>query len=216
MATLSRFIPDDWRAAWNAFRALRANAQQSPGAGWKRLVASIVPVLGALVGIALVRGRLSDEAIGAMLAFGGIVAGFTVTLMLITGKAPESAEITLEQSRAYVRKVRFMMWSQLQTLMTQVALCLVCVVALMLDPTVHAHAGLVVSVALVAVFVTAVYRTALLPFQIFEVNDYTLALMVRTRERARDRDLAMLREARIPAEDPPPVVELIGEEIRPH
>jgi hypothetical protein len=120
----------------------------------------------------------SQVALGimaAVLAFGGLLVGFVVTLMLFTGRLENTARLSYEQVVAYVARLKYLLASQAMTLFSALILSLLTMVWMVLyGIKAPALSMVIVGVTLFGFAGVCLVRVFLLPMQIFELHEESL------------------------------------------
>ena len=191
-------IPDEWQSAHAAMRDMQANASKTAHPHIKNLVSFVVPfATGTYLG-----GKtyvLINESFQlAVLTFVGILTGFVVTLMLFTGRQNGMESLSLENAKQFKDKVIYLLWSQSATLTTYLLTAITALVWLAVvgddpsfkDEAVGNWAQMILGSISIGFLLLAIVRTILLPYQIYELHNYSLSLLVHDKEKELDRDLS--------------------------
>ncbi|WP_447936925.1 hypothetical protein [Thermomonas fusca] len=177
-------VPHEWRAAAQVLKILRQHAIEYRERAAQLFVSLAVPggvgafVAWAVLPRALARNGATDTLIAlsaGVLAFTAIVIGFVVTLMLQTGRVEQHVTLSFEQFQLYAEKLRYMLHSQIVTLMAALLLTGVLIlwcVLLVAD----ANAGTLVWIGSLCggLGMITMLRTFLLPLQIYDLHDFGL------------------------------------------
>lgn len=150
------------------------NARQATGVGSRTLFGLVLPVA---VGVGLSYlaqplGTVVNEAklepvVRSVLTVAGILCGFLIALMIFTGKAENTQSLSLEQMRDYVGKAKYLLFAQTLTLFNHLVVVLFCL-AWQFAPE---SASEPILRLLFGFLVLSFLRTAILPFQIFELHE---------------------------------------------
>ena len=164
------WLPDEWIASIYAGAELRSAAFETSRPWRKFFVGFILPVaLGAVAGyIAPVPGAF---AVGATMAFLGVMIGFILNLMLATGRVLDVNGLEVHEFDLIYDRVQHMFWSQTATL--SVLIISVGSGGLLLLLAKHAPVADQHSVWTVLFFGTvlcSLIRTLILPFQLVDVH----------------------------------------------
>jgi hypothetical protein len=176
-------IPPEWAAVRAAARAMHDVTDDKGSLVRAFLNAGIPFVLGASISApfadAVANGTIASEMVNGVLAsvsaFGGILVGFLINLMLFTGRVQSRAETSFEVVREAVKRVKYLLVSQTSTLLAAIGMVVftilwLALIALAVDQFIVVLVG-----AMLGGFTgLALVRTILLPFQIFELHEYTL------------------------------------------
>lgn len=180
--TVASFLPGEWRTAAASLRAMNLAAGPLGHSYPRSLVAFLLPfVFGAAPGwfaASVLAGADATVAVGvmaALLAFGGLLLGFVVTLMLFTGRLADPSRLTYEQAEAFATRLKYLLASQAMTLFAALLLAVVALVWMVL----YAARLPVISMAIVGAVLggftgVCVVRMFLLPMQIYELHEESL------------------------------------------
>ena len=121
---------------------------------------------------------VDDGFLNAIITFDGVIIGFVITAMLFSGRSQFVSRMTVEQTKIYSARTKYMLMSQINTLfafLCCLGFSLLALLAaktdLMLDRTVLV--GMVSGY-----FVLGCYRMMLLPFQIYDIHAFALDNLV--------------------------------------
>lgn len=131
-----------------------------------------VMVVGGVLGY-LSSSFVDDNLLNAIIAFSGVIIGFVIMVMLFSGRSQYLTKMTHEQTVRYAHKTRYMLMSQINTLVA----FLMCLLFNILTMISIKSGYLYAQVALVfasAFFTLGCYRIFLLPFQIYDVHSFAL------------------------------------------
>lgn len=177
-------VPHDWRAAASILKVLRDRAREHEEQVAQLLISLAVP--GAAGGLAawvllpkaLARSGSESTLIAlsaGVLAFTAIVIGFVVSLMLQTGRVEQNVALSLEQFQEYTDKLRYLIHSQIVTLMSCLLLTGTLLLWCMLLAAGAANQTILVIGALCGgLLFISLLRTFLLPLQIYDLHDFAL------------------------------------------
>lgn len=197
-------VPDEIQSAAEAASDMLGVVRQTSHFWLKQAFAAFVPLLlGYALGIWLIDtstlAKLTaiKDIVAAVLTLASVLAGFMVTLMLFTGRTSGTKVLTADQAPAYVEKIIYLLFSQALTLIVHILCILVCVGWLVVYSVSASSSVTATLFALAAGFLTlSLFRTLLLPFQIYEVHQFELSAMVEEKNRQfmkeleeQDRDL---------------------------
>lgn len=119
----------------------------------------------------------------AFIAFGGIVAGFVVTLMLFTGRIDNSESMSYEAAKGFSVRLKFLLASQAATLFASLMLCFASSVWIIVRGMNLNH--WVIEIFWVFVFgfmMLCLVRMLALPMQIFEMHESWLDALLESKE----------------------------------
>lgn len=193
------WVPYEWAIAGHTLAEMAQTLGHMRASSLRFLVGSGIPfALGAGVGL-LLRSQMADAdastrvAVAAgILAFTGILIGFTVTLMLFTGRIDRAAEMSVAYLYAYAARIRALLVSQATTLFIAVITGVVTLVWTLLLASTPVHAGTVpTGVVLAGLTAVCLARTFLLPFQIYELHETWLRDLLLDREQAHNAKLGI-------------------------
>ena len=173
---IKNLIPDEWTSVVLSYADMARNALTTGHAVIKIAISNLAPILlGVIICYPIPRFVLNETATQSILAVCGILAGFAVSQMFLTGKLPDLEDVTVQDARHYADKVRYLFFSQTSTLAAYIATVLACVVYLSVGASSNAYAHECSS--LVAGLSTwSLSRTLLMPGQIYEVQSYLLQI----------------------------------------
>lgn len=179
---MAAFVPDEWRTANATLKAMNRVAGPLGSSYPRSLVAFAVPfVLGAVpAAFAMPVLARCDETtamaiMAALLAFGGLLVGFVVTLMLFTGRLDNPGRLTYEQTEAYAVRLKYLLASQAMTLFAALILSTLSLVWMaMYAVRLPVPSLVVVGVTLCGFAGVCLMRMFLLPMQIFELHEESL------------------------------------------
>jgi len=177
------------QAAWSTLAAMHAAHRGPFVALWLPFL--IGAVIAALV-VPLLDGADPTAAMsimGALVAFGGLLVGFVVTLMLFTGHSIDFETLTYEQVDAYTRRIKYLLVSQAVTLLSALMLAVLAVVWMTLYAIGASLAAMYgVGAALGGFGMLCLVRMVWLPVQVFELHEAGLeGARKRAEQRTNDR-----------------------------
>lgn len=177
-------VPHDWRAAAQVLKTLRKQTAEYRERIAQLFISLAVPgTVGAafarvVLPHALAKVGAADTLIAlsaGVLAFTAIVIGFVVTLMLQTGRIEQHVTLTFEQFLIYTGKLRYMLHSQLVTLLTSLlltgALIFWCI---LLAADANTDTLIWIGTLCGGLGMVTIFRTFLLPLQIYDLHDFGL------------------------------------------
>ncbi|KAA8739139.1 hypothetical protein FE275_19430 [Pseudomonas koreensis] len=186
------FVPDEIQSAAQAAAQMFHVAANTSHFWLKQLTGSLFPiVLGGGIGWWAVINNADLKSVESLkdvvtnvLTFASVLAGFMVTLMLFTGRTSGTKLLTVDQAPEYVQKVTYLLFSQAFTLIIHIGCIVLCVAWLfMLGVKSSPAVGLWLLVAVFGVVSLSLFRTVLLPFQIYEVHLFELEAMLEEKYR---------------------------------
>lgn len=136
----------------------------------------LVMALGGLLGF-LASEVVDDNLLNAVIAFDGVIMGFVITAMLFSGRSQYLSKMTYEQTVLYAHRTRYMLMSQINTLMAFL-MCLLSSVLLMVAMKSGFLDKTILAVLSASFFLLGCYRVMLLPFQIYDVHSLALDNLV--------------------------------------
>ena len=127
---------------------------------------------------ALARPGAEDTLItlsAGVLAFSAIVIGFVVSLILQTGRVEQNVSLSLEQFQEYTDKLRYLIHSQIVTLMSCLLLTGTLLLWCMLLAAGAVHQTIIgIGILCGGLLLISLLRTFLLPLQIYDLHDFAL------------------------------------------
>lgn len=178
-----RWLPADWRNSVSTLREMRRVSGPALPIGIDGLLSNGIPfAAGAAVAYALLPSMMAAKdqtmlagLLAGTLAFGGLLVGFVVNLMLVTGQMPDARGLTLEEVRGYAQRIRYLLASQAVTLVAAVVMSLVSLAAMaLIGADMQTAAVEHVGALLLGFFSVCVVRSFVLPLQIFEMHHAVL------------------------------------------
>lgn len=179
---MPELMPEEWRTAAGTLKAMNQVAGPLGHSYPRSLVAFMLPfALGAVPAwfgmrvLAVSSETIAMSVMATLLAFGGLLLGFVVTLMLFTGRLENPARLTYEQTEAYAARLKYLLASQAMTLFAALMLAVLAVVwMVMYAAKLPAISLVIVGMALCGFAGVCVVRMFLLPMQIFELHEESL------------------------------------------
>jgi hypothetical protein len=138
---------------------------------------------------------LSPNAALAILTVSGVLAGFVVTMMLFTGKVDGAQSLNLEQAVDYRRKVVYLLWSQITSLGCYLLTIVASILWLAFKEIESLSSGLpFISAVMIGFVSVSLARTFLLPYQIFELHNFSLNSLVEKKKSEESYKVKKIRE----------------------
>jgi hypothetical protein len=110
--------------------------------------------------------------IAAVLAFGGLLVGMLVTVMVFTGKIESPETVSLEVVRAYITRLKLLLASQAKTLVAAIITCVLSVLSLVMHAAAADALGIrIIDTALFGFLSVCFFRCIILPIQVFELHE---------------------------------------------
>lgn len=177
-----KLVPEELSTSWGALRSM---GDAVSGFGFRvRQISSFLVVFGIgcwsgwviQPGLAVSAKESALFALlGGVIALGGLLAGFMVTLMLFSGRVDGAGTMTSEQTRLVIDRVKILLYSQAQTLFASVfaavfSVAWLCAYAMSADLL----SQRIVAAACFGYLLVAVVRCTLIPLQIFELHESLL------------------------------------------
>jgi len=180
------FCPDEWVSATRSLVDMYSTASKTNRAGLKLVMSIGLPAaVGLILGFLFTPGLLPSSAGGfakGILPFAGILAGFVVTLMLVTGRTDKADKLDFEDAQEFRDKVIYLLWSQALTLLSHMGTAIVAIIVLIADAGSSNWALWVTVPILFAALTVSLTRTLLLPLQIFELHRFVLDMTIAEKE----------------------------------
>jgi len=179
---MPELMPEEWRTAASTLKAMNHVAGPLGHSYPRSLVAFVSPFVLAAVPawfgmrvLAVSSETIAMSVMAALLAFGGLLLGFVVTLMLFTGRLDSPARLTYEQTVAYAARLKYLLASQAMTLFAALMLAVLALVwMVMYAAKLPVSSLVIVGMALSGFAGVCVVRMFLLPMQIFELHEESL------------------------------------------
>lgn len=184
------FVSDEIQSAMDAGQQMFGVVTQTSYFWLKQAIAIFIPIIsGYLISKWLIQTfilsvnqeKLNNlsTAVGSSMAVITVLAGFTVTLMLFTGRASSTKSLTADTAQTYVDKVTYLLFSQALTLVLHVISIVSCLTWIFIQ-SLHKDqlaSPFILSITAGLIFLSLL-RTLLLPLQIFDVHQFELRGMV--------------------------------------
>ncbi|PWV61636.1 hypothetical protein C7443_10564 [Plasticicumulans acidivorans] len=182
-----KILPSDWVSADAARREMEKQAAMADSFFSRWIVAFFLPLLfGSLIGY--FGPPVNKDFVAALVSAVGVLAGFTVTMMLFTGRMPGSEQLSIESTVDYVDKICYLLRSQCAALMSMFFTLLVCGLWLIFDgvkaapwsdlsPMIQRSSG----IFLIGLLFLTSTKVILLPYQIYELQRFTLEQLKRAK-----------------------------------
>lgn len=120
-----------------------------------------------------------SNAVSSSMATITVLAGFTVTLMLFTGRTSNTQSLTADTAQTYVDKVTYLLFSQALTLLLHVLSIISCLIWILIQSLQQEQLASPIMLSLTAgLILLSLLRTLLLPLQIYDVHQFELSGMV--------------------------------------
>lgn len=182
MSDFRQLIPEEWTSAAQTLGSLNRAAGPVSESYPRSLITFLLPfVLGAIPGWLLMpklsvatdaEASLAMNVMAGLLAFGGLVVGFVVTLMLFTGRIDVRPNLSYELLSAYVLRVKYLLASQAMTLFASLVMSSLVVAWMIMRSIGMSSISLVIVGAVLSGFVfVVIFRVFLLPIQIYELHE---------------------------------------------
>lgn len=182
MSEFRQLIPEEWTSAVQTLASLNRAAGPLSESYPRSLITFLLPfALGIIPGWLLMpklsvatdaEASLAMNVMAGLLAFGGLVVGFVVTLMLFTGRVDVRPSLSYEILDAYVRRIKYLLASQAMTLFASLVMSSLTVAWMVMRSIGMSSMSLVIVGAVLSGFVLVVLsRVFLLPIQIYELHE---------------------------------------------
>lgn len=175
------FVQDEIQSAFQAARHMFRTAKTTSHFWLKHLTGIAIPAaIGISIGIWIISFEKNSseslkDIISSILTFACVLTGFIITSMLFTGKVNNGKSLTVDQVPEYKNKITYLLFSQVLSLsihVTCIALCFSWLCVRVVSPDHAVYQALIVLI-FGTVFVS-LFRTVLLPFQIYEIHLFEL------------------------------------------
>ena len=201
MALRDWVMPDEVQSASRAGADLISVVSKTSHFWLKHCVALGAPfAVGALAAYAFVRWGMKPQAnikdvLAAVLTFSAVIAGFIVTLMLFTGRISGTESLKIDAAREFVAKLTYLLFSQALTLIVSLACGLLSIGWLLCSATNAPQlASDIILIATFGMLALTATRTLILPFQIYELHQFSLATLVEEKQMEFDREIDEARK----------------------
>lgn len=186
MRQLKDYIPDEWQSAGSAAVAMRLLVTSTSHAIPKVALGVFLPwLLGSAFSV-IVNPSVSGDFVTAAITTLGIMAGFVMSLMLFTGRISGADSLSFEEAIEFRRRVLYLLWSQNITLAVYALTLLLGVVWFLFVSTgVESVSGGVITALFLGGLTTCFLRSALLPYQLYDMHSFSLRMLVDSKEKER-------------------------------
>ena len=186
VSEMRQLIPEEWTSAARILSSLNRAAGPISESYPRSLITFVLPfAMGAISGMIFMprlaaatdaEASLAMAVMGGLLAFGGLVVGFIVTLMLFTGRIDTRSSLTYEVLSAYIARTKYLLASQAMTLFAGLIMsALVIAWMIMRSVGVNEVSLTIVGSVLSGFVIVTLCRVFLLPMQIYELHEAWLA-----------------------------------------
>lgn len=178
-----KLVPEEFSTSWGALRSMGEAASDAGFTTRHALAFVILFALGFALGweifpSLIVAGKESAlfSLLGGIVALGGLLSGFMVTLMLFSGKFEGITDFEIEQVVNIIHRIKLLLYSQAQTLFAAVFSSVFSVIWLCAyAASVSTASQQIVAGTCFGYLFVAVLRSTLVPLQIFEFHESYLA-----------------------------------------
>ncbi|EIU4985882.1 TPA: hypothetical protein ACQGUY_006332 [Pseudomonas aeruginosa] len=188
---LSSLFPEEIINALKAKTELNEVASLSSSPARAIILNGVIMALGFLAAI-ISFDAIDKDLLESISTFCGVMIGFVITSMLFSGRSEHADGLSLEQARAYIWKAKYMLLSQINTLFSYIfclAFCMAALFCLKMDMLLSQK---ILAATAISFLSMSIYRTVLLPFQIYDVHSFSLDSLL---EEKRSEAAAQSREA---------------------
>lgn len=190
-------MPDEVQSASAAAAGMLEVVTQTSHFWLKQFFAAAIPFLiGGWLGCWI--ERIISEAeieffrsvMVAVMTLASVLAGFIVTLMLFTGRSTGAESLRVDDVGDYVLKVKYLLFSQVYTLIVHLLVVVGCVFWMVADLASSEWFWPRVALSLTSgLFLLSLIRTLLLPFQIYEIHEFELDSVLLEKQRQAQKEL---------------------------
>ncbi|QGM06080.1 hypothetical protein [Stenotrophomonas maltophilia] len=195
-----KFVPEEFSTSWGVLRSMGDAASDAGFVARHSLAFAVCFIAGFTIGWLVFPGLSSAgkesalfALLGGIIALGGLLSGFMVTLMLFSGRLEGTVELQVEDVLRVIGRIKLLLYSQAQTLFASVLASIFSIVWLCAYAVGHDGLGQrIIAGACFGYLLVAVVRSVLVPLQIFEFHESYLeiskmSVIARTNERLRSR-----------------------------
>lgn len=188
-------VSDEIQSAMDAGHEMLSTVTTTSHFWLKQAVAIFVPILlGAFVSYFLIAAfitepepeqlkNLSSTVSNGMTVI-TVLAGFTVTLMLFTGRTSNTKSLTADTAREYSDRVTYLLFSQSLTLVIHVVSIAACLSWSFMQALEQEQLASPIMLSFTGGLVFLSFlRTLLLPLQIYDVHHFELSAMVEEKDK---------------------------------
>lgn len=128
--------------------------------------------------------QAQDKITDSLLTFCGIMVGFIINAMLFSGRSPAADRLETEQANLYATKIRHILLSQIQTLISYFFCLTMCLIFIIIkNSKITSIDSLIFFSMATGFFSLGTYRMLFLPFQIYEIHDFALDALLKEKEK---------------------------------
>lgn len=176
MSRVRDYIPDDWQSAELAGRQMRAIVSRTTHARTKVFIGLVAPfAAGAVLGL-FCKEDVNAQLIDISMTTLGILAGFLMSLMLFTGRITGSESLDLDSACEFKAKILYLLWSQSLTFMAYLVTLILGIAWLLSESSDRINE--VFAVLYAGGLATCFVRSALLPYQLFDMHTFSLDALI--------------------------------------
>lgn len=192
-------LPHEWKSVWITLSALHADVAEHGDKATSFVFGLIFPfAIGAAISAFLLPSTLTDvpndketivSAASGILAFTGILVGFLVTLILFTGRFSYPEDTMLEELQFYVDRTKYLLYSQSVTIFAAIITTALVFIWCILVAGEAENISLLVLGHTIGGFTSiCLFRTLLLPLQIYEMHVSWMEAMLESRRKAIEKE----------------------------
>ncbi len=196
IAWTHRYFPDDWLAASDSASHLKGEILRTPSARPRHWIGAGVPLaVGLLIGL-LIMDSAGAAYVQGVLTLASVLAGFVITLMLFTGRVTGTEILDYETTLEYVGKIRYLLGSQIFSMGVFGSIAVFALAWLVVvDPQTPGLWGEVIILLMTGLLGLGLVRAVLLPFQIYEIHNFSLDALVEAKIQATNETVSKLHES---------------------
>ncbi len=182
----SRFLPGEWLRAFDSARSLYASIDADRSQRWRHLLGFAVGLLAGSALTPLVPDSGAHGFVESVFTLTGVLAGFVTATLLFSGRVSGVEVLSETEAREYVENVRYLLWSQIVTLFVFVMTVALSIAWIGFGGALPTPVSDVLFLLVCATFGLSMLRVILLPWQIYEFQDFSLTKLLEAKEREED------------------------------
>lgn len=192
---IKEIVPDELVSAHYSRLEMNESLNNVSLRNLKQFLSSVPFFMGLFLGFAFSKSISTDLA-QVFVALIGILSGFVVTLMLFTGRIDGTENLDYEAACNYKKKIVYLLWSQTITLSVYIYTALFSILWIFLQSPyiTQVNQGFIAAIMIGGLFMS-VFRTLLLPYQIFELHSFNLQSLLDSKERENQQKLSDFNKA---------------------
>jgi len=183
------YFPDEWLAAFEASSNLKKTAKKTPHAVFKLFIGVLFPFLGGSIAAFFLQLRVSENFVVGAITTIGILLGFSMSLMLFTGRGSGAESLNYDEAKVYRDKIIYLLWSQSLTLISYTMTLALGIILLLIGVDKVSLAETIALSMFIGALILCFVRTAMLPYQLIDMHTFNLKMLVETKQKQLKKEL---------------------------